>query len=170
MRYKVDLNRYMADCDANYARLMKLFPDMIQVSEEKVEQKGERKIGIHHVEDSVLTLSVLEQTPYTTLVKLGQHIDQEMGQKIGQEKNSDNGSAWFRLPVLTLRLYHDAKVAEVVWYEGDKRAFPRYEYPNERMYQKDEKAQWNQFLAEWLAHCLEHGYDIVEPSYGDASQ
>ena len=54
----------MADCDANYVRLMKLFPEMVQ--------GDERKIGIHHVEDSVLTLSVLEQTPYTTLVKLGQ--------------------------------------------------------------------------------------------------
>jgi len=148
----------MADCDANYARLMKLFPDMIQVSEKTDEQKDERKIGIYHVEESVLTLRVLEQTPYTTLVRLG------------QEKNSDNGSEWFQLPVLTLRLYHDAKMAEVVTYEGDKRAFPRYEYPNERMYQKDEKAQWNQFLAEWLAHCLEHGYDVAESSYGAAPQ
>jgi len=150
----------MADCDANYARLMKLFPEMIQSSE----GQDERKIGIYHVEESVLTLSILEQTPYTTLVKLGQEVDQETGQK----KNSDDDSIWFKLPVLTLRLYHDAKVAEVVWYEGDKRAFPRYDYPNKRMYQKDEKAQWNQFLAEWLAHCLEHGYDIAEPSYGAA--
>lgn len=158
MRYKVDLSRYMSDCDANYVRLMKLFPEIVQ--------GDERRIGIHHVEDSVLTLSVLEQTPYTTLVKLAQKVDHETGKK----KNSDKSSPWFRLPVLTLRLYHDAKVSEVVWYEGNKRVFPRYEYPNKRMYQRGEKAQWNQFLSEWLAHCLEYGYDMAEPSYGAASQ
>jgi uncharacterized protein YqiB (DUF1249 family) len=33
------------------------------------------------------------------------------------------------------------------------------------MYHQDEKAQWNQFLAEWLAYCLEYGYG-VEPTFG----
>ena len=156
MRYKVDLKRYMADCDANYVRLMKLFPEM--------GEGQERKIGLHHGEDCVLCLSVLEQTPYTTLVQLGQEMDD---QEIESQKCENNSSdTWLRLPVLRLRLYHDARVAEVVLCEGDRRAYPRYEYPNKRMYHQDEKAQWNQFLAEWLSHCLEHGYDIIEPSFG----
>jgi uncharacterized protein len=149
MRYKVDLSRYMADCDANYVRLMKLFPD--------ITEGNERKIGIHHGEGCVVQLQVLEQTPYTTLIRFKQDID-EAGS--GQSLN-----LWLRLPVLTLRLYHDAQVVEVVSCEGDRRAYPRYEYPNERMYHQDEKAQWNQFLAEWLAYCLKHGYD-TEPSFG----
>jgi uncharacterized protein YqiB (DUF1249 family) len=136
----------MADCDANYVRLMKLFPEMVQ--------GDERRIGLRHGQDGVAQLSVLEQTPYTTLVRLS------------QENGMDASSAWVRLPVLTLRLYHDAKVAEVVVCEGSRRAYPRYEYPNERMFHQDEKAQWNKFLAEWLSHCLEHGYDMSEPSYG----
>ena len=140
----------MADCDANYVRLMKLFPEMIQ--------DDERIIGLHHGQDGVARLSVLEQTPYTTLVQLSQ-----------EEGGLDESSTWIRLPVFTLRLYHDAKVAEVVICEGSRRAYPRYEYPNERMYQQDEKAQWNQFLTEWLSHCLEHGYDIIEPSCGTSS-
>lgn len=149
MRYKVDLKRYMADCDANYVRLVKLFPRM--------NEGDDRKIGIHHDGDHVLRLQVLEQTPYTTLIQLSQEA--------GEYSPSDSLNSWLRLPVLRLRLYHDARVAEVVSCEGAKRAYPRYEYPNEKMYHQDEKAQWNQFLAEWLAHCLEHGYDI-EPSFG----
>lgn len=149
MRYKVDLSRYMADCDANYVRLMKLFPD--------ITEGNERKVGLHHDGNHVVRLQVLEQTPYTTLVRL----DQEGG----EDDSGQDLSLWLRLPVLTLRLYHDAEVVEVVSCEGSRRAYPRYEYPNERMYHQDEKAQWNQFLAEWLAYCLKHGYD-AEPSFG----
>jgi uncharacterized protein len=129
----------MADCDANYARLMKLFPDMTQCDE--------RKIGFCHDGDHVLTLAVLEQTRYTTLVKFG------------LESVVAGASPWLRLPVLILRLYHDAQVAEVVSCDGVRHIQPRYEYPNKDMHHQDEKAQWNLFLAEWLAHCLEQGYD-----------
>lgn len=145
----------MADCDANYVRLLKLFPEIGQQSE----QNSERRIGIHQQNSQVLRLQVLEQTPYTTLVQLEQETPE------GTEELAV--SLWFGFPTLQLRLYHDARVAEVVSCEGSRRAFPRYEYPNERMYQQDEKAQWNQFLAEWLSFCLEHGYDI-ETTFGEA--
>ncbi len=148
MRYKVDLRRYMADCDANYARLMKLFPDIMQCDE--------RRIGFHHNGDHVLRLLVLEQTRYTTLVELG------------QEPEETDVSPWSKLPVLTLRLYHDAQVTEVVSCEGVRQLRPRYEYPNKQMYHQDEKAQWNLFLGEWLSHCLEYGYH-VEPLFGAAT-
>jgi uncharacterized protein YqiB (DUF1249 family) len=32
-----------------------------------------------------------------------------------------------------------------------------YRYPNDQMYQIDEKAQANHYLAEWLSHLLNHG-------------
>jgi uncharacterized protein YqiB (DUF1249 family) len=151
MRYKVDLKRYMADCDANYVRLLKLFPEMVQSESTDIE----RKVGLDHGGDHIFRLRVLEQTPYTTLISVCQRAEVECV----------TSNEWLRLPVLTLRLYHDAKVAEVVSCEGSRRAFPRYEYPNERMYHQDEKAQWNQFLAEWLSNCLEHGYE-VEATFG----
>lgn len=132
----------MTDCDANYLRLLKLFPDI--ASDEQ------RRIGLRHGVEGVLQLDVLEQTPYTTLIKLSQ-ISVDV-----------SANLWITLPVLKLRLYHDAQAAEVVSCEGERRAYPRYEYPNKRMYHQDEKAQWNQFLAEWLAHCLKHGYEIIE--------
>ncbi|MDD0441623.1 DUF1249 domain-containing protein, partial [Shigella sonnei] len=33
----------------------------------------------------------------------------------------------------------------------------RYDYPNKKLHQRDEKHQINQFLADWLRYCLAHG-------------
>ena len=64
------------------------------------------------------------------------------------------------MPCLTVRMYHDAKVAEVLAWEGHRRLRPRYEYPNRSMYQSDEKLQINQFLGECLSLCLNKGRSV----------
>ena len=128
----------MADCEANYARLLKLFPNLAEDSE--------RLIGLQHGGDRVVMLSVLERTPYTSLVML---------QQCRQETAV---AAWLRLPQMRIRLYHDARVAEVVDFEDARSPRPRCDYPNGRMHQRDEKAQWNRFLAEWLSQCIKFGY------------
>ena len=143
MGYKVDLKRYMASCEANYVRLLKLFPTLTVDSE--------RLIGLQHGNHQVVSLSVLEQTPYTTLISL----------QLGDTVKPDS---WLVLPELKVRLYHDARVAEVVDCEGLRRPRPRCQYPNVRMHQKDEKAQWNRFLGEWLSQCINHGY-CAEPQF-----
>ncbi|MGH1439323.1 MAG: DUF1249 domain-containing protein [Cellvibrionaceae bacterium] len=56
-----------------------------------------------------------------------------------------------------VRLYHDASVAEVIAWEGNRRFKARHEYPNPRMYHSDEKAQLNRFLGELLELCLTQG-------------
>ncbi|WP_189613589.1 DUF1249 domain-containing protein [Saccharospirillum salsuginis] len=58
---------------------------------------------------------------------------------------------------LTIRMYHDARMAEVVTWDSGRQLSGVYPYPNDRMYQIDEKAQANVFLGEWLAHLLRHG-------------
>lgn len=146
VRYKVDLIGYMAECDANYLRLMKLFPGMVS--------GGERRIGLRHDSEHVLRLIAREQTTYTTLLELRQ----------GARDGGRDG--WFKLPILMLRLYHDARVAEVLSWEGVRQIRPRYDYPNRQMYHQDEKAQWNRFLGEWLSHCLKYGYHL-EPLFGE---
>jgi uncharacterized protein YqiB (DUF1249 family) len=40
---------------------------------------------------------------------------------------------------------------------------PRYQYPNASMYQRDEKAQQNRYLGEWLSLCLSHGHSLDNP-------
>ena len=44
---------------------------------------------------------------------------------------------------LTVRLYNDAKVAEIIHHDYHQRIKPSYGYPNPKMHQKDEKYQLN---------------------------
>ena len=144
-KYKVDLNSYMADGDANYVRLLKIFPD--------ISHSRERKILIFNTGNHILCLQVLERTPYTTLKKLHEET--------GEYLPCKTINSWLTLPQLTLRLYHDAKMAEIVSLDGVRNLRPRYGQLNKNMYQPDEKSQCNQFLSEWLEYCLEFGYDAA---------
>jgi hypothetical protein len=135
-RYKVNLKGFMADCEANYCRLAKLFPDMAA--------QDERRLGISGRHQLEVLFAVRERSAHTTLLTLRQ---QEPGR-----------SWWLNLPPLVVRIYHDARLAEVVACEGERNIWPRQSYPNRRMLQPDEKAQWNRFLGEWLGACLALGF------------
>lgn len=140
-RYKVDLPLQMAECEANYARLTKLVArdaaDEIRFMITRADQQW-----LH-------LLKITERSPYTTTLELSRTA-------------VAYSSQWLAMPKLTLRMYHDAKLAEVLAWEGHKRLRPRYDYPNQAMYQSDEKYQLNRFLGEWLNLCLQHGHDVAE--------
>lgn len=136
-RYKVDLPLQMAECEANYVRLNKLISDKAQEEFRFMISQGGHQ-WLHQ-------LRVLERSRYTTTLELGRN-------SVGVS------SEWIAMPKLTLRMYHDARLAEVLAWEGHKRLRPRYEYPNQSMYQSDEKFQLNRFLGEWLELCLEHAF------------
>jgi len=65
-------------------------------------------------------------------------------------------------PRMTIRLYHDARMAEVLSTQDIKQVKSRYDYPNNQMHQQDEKQQTNQFLNEWLHLCLRLGQVNIE--------
>lgn len=140
-RYKVDLPLQMAECEANYLRMTKLVNQHLINKDEFrfLIDRGQHQ-WLHRVR-------VLERSPYTTTLELNQTL-------VGTPSN------WLQLPRLTVRIYHDAKLAEVLAWEGHKRLRPRYEYPNQAMYQADEKLQINQFLGELLNRCLQEGYEV----------
>ncbi|MEI8634113.1 DUF1249 family protein [Vibrio sp. PP-XX7] len=129
--YHVDLPELMRIYETNYAKLNALLPSMPRVEDVRCYQAQR----MHY------QLEVMEVTKFTTLVKICQSDD----------------VAVFPLPTMSVRLYHDARVAEVCSTEEMKRLKPRYDYPNEKMVQKDEKVQNNRFLADWLTFCLKHG-------------
>jgi uncharacterized protein len=137
-RYRIDLSAHMAECDANYLRLIKLAPDL---------DDREERVLVLVVADRRVTVRIrlLERCPYTSLIEVSQHPWLE-------------GLA-FHLPAprLTVRMYHDARSAEVVEFQAGRRFHPVYAYPNDEMRQRDEKAQINRFLAEYLSACLYHG-------------
>ncbi len=143
--YSVDLQSHMAECDANYHRLMSLFPNL--------RDSDERRIGLPLTTlEAEVAFEVLEKGPYTTLLKIDVCPKRE----------------WLSLaaaPNMTVRIYHDAKSAEVVSYQAQNRFHGKYEYPNARMRQRDEKVQLNRFLGEFLTLCLEHGASTQNISF-----
>lgn len=137
-RYRVDLVELQAACEANYARLMRLLPDMREHTQSRrvALSQGEHLLGI-------LALDVLESCPYTTTLCVRQ----------------EHSLPWLPVPQLQVRVYHDARMAEVVSAENARRLHIRYPYPNVAMHQPDEKSQLNLFLGEWLSHCLACGHE-----------
>jgi len=136
-RYRVDLAGLQATCEANYARLMRLLPGMR-------ERPALRRVALSagDAPQAVLALTVTEAGPYTSSVEVREEL----------------GLAWLPAPRLQVRVYHDARMAEVVGAEHCRRLQPRYAYPNPAMHQPDEKSQLNRFLGEWLGHYLECGH------------
>ena len=137
--FKLDLAEMHAVCEANYARLLCLFPGY--------ETTNSREFS---VADASVRLEVAERCRYTTIFQLHQHHAR------------DNWLGQLRVEV---RAYHDAGMLEVGMFQSHRKINARYQYPNDRMYQQDEKSQQNRFLADWLEHCLQNGRASAESSH-----
>lgn len=129
--FKLDLTELHAICEANYFRLLRLFPDYENCN------TRELLVGTASVR-----LQVLERCRYTTMFQL-------------QQQRAE--SRWLGSLQVELRAYHDARMLEVGMFQSSRRVAARYSYPNQQMYQQDEKFQQNRFLADWLEHCLQNG-------------
>ncbi len=139
-RYRIDLPAHMAECDANYLRLMKLFP---RLRDEDASVFGVLLGG----QAQRVEIEVCERGPYTTLVEIRQA----------------GPLRWSPRPQMRVRLYHDARSAEVVECHGARHFRAVYDYPNRDMHLPDEKVQVNRFLTEFLSMCLHHGIALTEP-------
>lgn len=132
-RYTVDLIDLHSLCEGNYLRLRRIFPDS--------ENTNRRQITIGR---ATLVLEVSERSRYTTTFQLT-HLS-ALSTPFGGVR-------------INVRLYHDARMAEVVGFQSHRRLEGRYPYPNPQMYQRDEKQQQNRYLGELLAFCLAEGQD-----------
>ncbi|MFP8966609.1 DUF1249 domain-containing protein [Pokkaliibacter sp. CJK22405] len=134
-KYVPDLARIMAEGEANYRRLMKLLPSL--------EEGASYRYGLHLPDghQGEISLRVTDSFAYTTAIE----VEQSLG-----------SSPWLKAPRLHVRLYHDARIAEVIAPKG-RMLSGVYVYPNPGMKAPDEKAQLNTFLAEWLNHCIDYG-------------
>lgn len=145
-KFKIDLSAQLAECEANYARIMQLLPDMDSVDRREfgVEMRASKTVRFR--------MEVIERCQYTTMVDVSQLAD------------DSNGRYWQSPASFSLRIYHDARMAEVIAFNRHLRFLPSYEYPNRNMYQRDEKSQLNSFLGEWLSHCLRYGHVLNDPA------
>lgn len=63
---------------------------------------------------------------------------------------------------LKVRIYHDARLAEVTGYQDCANIPPRYAARMAEGFQRDERHQVNRLLHEVLQHCRRHGHVAVE--------
>lgn len=129
-RYRVNLDELMQLYAANYSLMTRLFPAPLEVGQilRLIPKLGEDYL-----------LESKELTRYTALY--------EIRQASAQAYN-------YLQPQLLVRLYHDARLAEVCASQQIYKLKPRYDYPNKKMHHQDEKHQTNQFLNDWLVFCL----------------
>jgi len=131
-KYIPDLKEFMALCASNYAKLNRI------VNLAEVELGQAFSIAIDNQPNLLITLK--QQSRHTATYEL----EQESAQ-VGLKRR------------YLVRMYHDAKVAEVLSGLNKGMLPPVFPYPNEQMKQPDEKIQLNRFLSEWLNFCLEFG-------------
>ena len=140
--HRADLTDLHALCDANYRRVLQLFPDY--------EHTNGREFLAG---DASVRLEVIDRGRYTTTLRLSLHgtLPPPLGVRS-----------------LDMRVYHDARMAEVIAFQSQRTGGPRYRYPNRHMHQRNEKLSQNQFAGDLLAFCLAEGLagDLSELGLG----
>lgn len=137
-KYVIDLQAYMAECEANYWRLQKLMPDDLDEIAYAVQLPDGTAV--------TMKLAIVQRCKYTTMLTVDQ----------GGLQN------WLAHTHFEVRIYHDARMAEVISCQRQGKVHPVYPYPNEKMHQKDEKFQQHRFFSECLANCLKNGFSETQ--------
>ncbi len=131
--YTPNLRKLIGDCEVNYHRFMRLLPEIDDIEHWLFALEGVKS------ELKQVSIRVVERSKYTVTLA------------VDQESLLDN---WIPKPLITVRLYHDAQMAEVLSFQKNRYLQQAYPYPNKNMFYPDEKAQLNSFLGEWLEFCL----------------
>jgi len=147
-RYQPNLVSLMNLCATNYMLLLKVIADKECVGEHRC----------FYISDFLsYTVMIKEVTRYTSVVTIAQDsftFEPLLSESLFAESKLNA----LLHPCMTIRLYHDARMAEVLSCLDVKQIKPRYDYPNNHMHQQDEKQQINRFLNEWLQLCLQLGH------------
>lgn len=124
----------------NFHLLLELIPDVTHIEEST--STVSRVVGGYD-----LCLRVIERRKYTTTISLCYGLAAQCPLILD--------------PYVKIRLYHDAKLAEIVAYQNEAKFSPKYEYPNRKMFHTNEKRQVNLFLRDLLRHCLAQGHCFI---------
>ena len=125
--------------EMNYLKLTQLIPDLSEADE--------RLLYSFRDQQGVINIHLRERGPYTSTLDVTH-------QTVGLKKLIPDIQ-------LVVKVYYDAELAEVVCYQNQDSFLPRNHYPNPRMHHKNEKAELNRFLAEWLDHCLKQQASLL---------
>lgn len=154
-KYHPKLSTLMSLCEINYMLLIRLLAN----NDEDIIGK---EINFFISDFLAYNIKTLEITRYTSLISICQEMPNANKEDVEHFKNLDKKNKKDLLssilhPKMTIRLYHDARMAEVISNQDIRQVKPRYDYPNNKMHLPDEKEQINIFLKEWLQLCLKLG-------------
>ena len=133
-RYVPYLPDFLSLCERNYAQLRFFLPG---------NQRPGQRCLIHINASESYQVELLELCKYTTTVSI--------------ELISQSMTGWLK-PRFEVRLYHDARLAEVLACQQVRQFKAVYSYPNVDMLLPDEKRQINLLLRDWLYLCSRRGY------------
>lgn len=133
-RYVPYVPDFLSLCERNYSQLRFFLPP---------QQRPGQGCLIHINASESYQVEVLELCKYTTTVSI--------------ELRSQTVMGWLK-PRFEVRLYHDARLAEVVACQQVRQFRAVYNYPNVEMLLPDEKLQINLLLRDWLNLCSRRGY------------
>jgi uncharacterized protein len=122
--------------ETNYYKVLLLFPQL--ENNNLVENKTLK------CRDKSLQIKLKEQHKYTTVIHLYKLLPINKNMKMVD---------------MVLRLYHDAKLIEVITFQGSKKLKKYENYPNKDMYLRDEKKQLNLHLESILNMSLKINLD-----------
>ncbi len=124
--------------ESNYIRLRKLIPDLDAVTG-PCESRVSGALSLH--------LRLLERSPYTTTLKLTYLFT--------------NDEEVIPAPDVTVRIYHDARLAEVLAC-GHRRGLRAAEYDRMRnRYPLLRKWEINRFFQKWVGYCLHQQHSFA---------
>ncbi len=122
-------------CEANYERLLRLFPDLAGMDAGAVAD-ADGKPSLH--------LELLEQSPYTLTLELSHCFSK--------------GFEALLEPAVKIRVYLDARAAEVLSDHARPRVHEALKPEIKSREVMDYKWSLNYFLTRWLDHCLASNY------------
>lgn len=154
-RYQPQVKTFINLCESNYLLLIRLTQNLDTVGSEVHFAISER---LHYC------IRILEVTRYTCVAEVEQHQEKmgDLGHLAAENAQESLAIKKLLTPKIQVRMYHDARLAEVTTSQGVNRLKARYDYPNDKMHQPDEKYQSNAFLGHWLHICLQYGMANVE--------
>ena len=130
-----DFAGLMSLYESNYIRLRNLVPDPDAIPDSVI-SNALGALDLH--------LRILERCRFTTTLNLTYHFQDSEGM--------------FPAPDMRVRIYHDARVGEVIS-AGRRRGLRHAEYNRmHNSYSIDEKWRMNRFLQKWLGYCLIQGH------------
>ncbi len=135
--YQIDLAKEHAQCEANFFSLCRLLGDA-ELSKTVSFDVALPNKSVHYA----ITFAVLERSAHTARVHLS--VDQYL-------------SKWLHDMDIEVSMYFDAGMAEIVKFNGQRRLQMHLSAEQKARFGEDEKRQINQFLSEWLSHCIKYG-------------